>query len=629
MPTDLALAADFPAADEAAWRTLVAKVLQGADFDKRLVKKTYDGIAVQPLYHRGNAASGGTIGSAQLGGWDSRQRHAHPDPRTANAHALEDLEHGMTSIAFKIDDALAGGAAEPNGVLVQSAADLAALLDGIDLSAAPVAIEPGAGFAEIGPWLLDLLAGKQTAAVALGADPLGVAVIGAALDPATALAAAVKLAQRAAAEAPRASVLLADGRPYHAAGASEAQEIAAAVATGIAYLRALDEAGIAPAAAAKLIDLAFAADADVFLCIAKLRAARRLWDRVLEASGVPAGSVTAALHAESATRMMSRRDPQVNMLRTTVAAFAAAAGGATSISVLPYDASLGHSSPLGRRVARNTHHVLQEESALGHVTDPAAGSWYVETMTEELAARAWALVQEIERAGGMAAALTQGLVQDKVEATCAARQKGIASRRDPVTGVSEFPTLVEHVPEAVDPWPAELVAAAGTRIGAVQRQPSAIRPLRPHRLGEAFEALRDKADAAATRPTVFLAELGPASEFTPRATFASNLMTAGGIATVHSGPVADAGEAAASFRGANAPVAVLCSSDKVYADLAVDAAKALREAGAKSVVLMGQPGEQRAAYEAAGIDRFAFLGMDAVAFLTDLQDFVVAQGDAR
>ena len=441
----LTLAAEFPPVESGQWHALVAKVLKGADFERKLVRATHDRIKVGPLYtapELGDLAGlpgaapftrGSSVAGTVASGWDVRQRHGGMDPAVLNAHVLEDLERGVTSIQLQLDAA--------------ASTDLERVLSGVHLDLAPIGLAAGKDFVASADALLQLCRRRghdpATVRAELNADPLGAAVAGEEVEPEAGLTAAVALANEVASTWPGIVALVADGRPYHAGGGSEAQELACTVATGICYLRALVEAGLPPAAAAAQIGMALAADADFFLTVAKFRALRRLWGRVLEVAGATDAMPGLHLHAETATRMLSRRAPYVNVLRGTVAAFAAAAGGATSITVLPFDHALGPPEPLARRIARNTQLVLLEESNLGRVADPAGGSWYVESLTEQLALKAWALVQEIERRGGMVRALREGWPQSLVAQTWRERQADIATRREPVTGVSEFAELAE------------------------------------------------------------------------------------------------------------------------------------------------------------------------------------------
>lgn len=616
---ELTLGAAFPARDRAAWRESVEKVLKGADFERRLVRTTADGIATLPLYTEAEAGqlrravglpgkASFTRGSAPAAaqGWDIRQRHAHPDPATANAQILEDLEGGVASIQLR----LARPGAD-DGVRADGPDALARTLDGVLLDLAPVGLDAGARFGEATTLLLGLYHarghGGDAVRADLNADPFGAAVAGEPIEMDAALERAAALAAEIAPAWPGIVTLLADGRPYHAGGASEAQEIACAVATGIAYLRALEAAGLDPLAGGRQIGLALAADADFFLTVAKLRALRRLWARVLEVAGGTAAMPALRLHAETATRMATRRDPHVNILRATVAAFAAAAGGASSITVLPFDQALGLPGARARRLARNTHLVLAEESVLGHVSDPAGGSWYVETLTEALARKAWALVQEIEGTGGMAAALRAGLPQDLVADSWAALRAAVATRCQPVTGVSEFPDLAE-------------TSAAPDQRRAAPTGADGIGPIPPRRRAEPFERLRDRSDAILARdgerPRVFLCNLGRPADFAARADFARSLFEAGGIAAVTSEALTSPDDAGRAFAADSARLAAICSSDEVYAAIAEAAARALRQAGASRVFLMGCPdADLEATLKAAGVDEFVFAGADVLGVL--------------
>lgn len=378
-----------------------------------------------------------------------------------------------------------------------------------------------------------------------------------------------------------------DALPYHEAGGSAAQELGASLATGVAYLRELTEAGLSVEQAVGQLEFRYAATADQFLTIAKLRAARRLWARVTEVCGAPGGQTQ---HAVTSPVMMSRRDPWVNMLRTTVATLAAGVGGAESVTVLPFDHALGLPDAFARRIARNTSTILVEESHLSRVIDPAGGSWYVERLTDELAHAGWEFFQHIEQQGGQAAVLSSGSLRDDLAATWATRSAKLAKRREPITGVSEFPNLTERLPERA---PAPVEPSGG--LPRVRRD-------------EAYEELRARSDAhlAATgsRPRIFLAALGPAAAHTARLSFASNLFQAGGIEPVTTGAFADSG----------ATEACLCSSDALYEEQAASVAGELRSAGAGHVFLAGRPGQY------SGVDAYVFAGCDAVAVLSATLD---------
>ncbi|MFD7978417.1 methylmalonyl-CoA mutase family protein [Streptomyces sp. NPDC059071] len=597
LPDDgLSLAAEFPAATHAQWQRLVAGVLSRSGKDvpeteaeDALSTALEDGLRARPLYTAADGApDAGLPGFAPFvragraegntaGGWDVRQRH-----RAADADAvLTDLENGVTSLWLAVG---------PDGVAVE---ELDRVLRDVYLDLAPIVLEAGAETAAAADELLSLYERRGVAPEAargnLGADPLGTeARTGAAYDG-DGFAATVALARLCAESYPGLRALTVDALPYHEAGGSAAQELGCSLATGVAYLRALTGGGLSVEQALAQLEFRYAATADQFLTIAKLRAARRLWARVAEACGAPAAGAQLQ-HAVTSSVMMTARDPWVNMLRTTVATLAAGVGGAESVTVQPFDHALGLPDAFSRRIARNTSTILVEESHLARVIDPAGGSWYVESLTDELAQAAWEFFQEIERSGGQAAALRSGLVGDRLAATWAERSKALAKRREPITGVSEFPFLAEK-PVEREPAP----AGPGGGLPRVRRD-------------EAFEALRARSDAhlAATgaRPRVYLAALGPAAAHTARLTFAANLFQAGGIEPVTDGSFADSG----------ATEVCLCSSDALYEERAAAEAAEFRAAGATHVALAGRP----AAYPDA--DSYVFAGCDAIAVLSATLD---------
>jgi methylmalonyl-CoA mutase len=410
----------------------------------------------------------------------------------------------------------------------------------------------------------------------------------------------------------RGPFVAADGRAVHASGGSEAQELAFTLASAVSYLRVLTEAGIAPEQARKQIYFRLVADADEFLTIAKFRGLRKLWARVEEASGLTPHP--AYVSAETAWRMMTARDPYVNMLRTTIAIAAAGLGGADAITALPFTMARGLPDRFARRVARNQQLVLLEESNLHRVSDPAAGAGGIEAMTDELARSAWTLFQEIESAGGTVAAIEQGLIQKKVAETRAARQASIARRKDAITGTSDYPNLSETAVKVLGVAPVEVpTVPVATTVDILPQI----------RLAEPYEALRDKSDAVlartGARPKAFLANLGKLSEFTARATYAKNFYEAGGIEAVSNDGFKTRDEMIAAFKTSGAKIACLCGADATYAIEAADAAKALASAGA-IVHLAGRPGEIEAALKNAGVKNFVYVGCDVLSALQATHD---------
>ena len=589
-PESLALAAEFPAATRAEWRALVSTVLarSGVDGDpeQALAHTTYDGIAIKPLYTADDVhgvdglpgrppfVRGAAVAGATERGWDVRTRHTGPDIGAVNTAIVADLESGATSLWLVLGE----------GAI--AADDLGRALDGVYLDLAPIVLDAGAHSEEAEQALLTLAErrGVDPAKLrgSLGLDPIGLrARTGSPADLGV-LRGSEQSKQLTGMQ--RATV---DATVYHDAGASDAQELGIAAAVGVAYLRALTEAGRSVDDALAAIEFRYAVTAEQFPSIAKLRAARRVWDRIAELSGAGPDRRGQRQHAVTSAAMLTQRDPWVNMLRTTIACFAAAVGGAEAITVHPFDAAIGVSDDFARRIARNTHAVLHDESSLARVLDAGGGSWFVESLTDALAEKAWDVFTGIERAGGALAALDGGTIDRLIAETRAERAEDIAHRRAPITGVSEYAYVGEP---RVDRPPLPSVPE-----GMLPRV----------RYAAEFERLRDRADSAPQRPKVFLATLGPAPQHSARLGFAGNLLAAGGIEGV-AGPVEE-------FAGAGTPVACLCSSDNVYADEAEHAADALRAAGAKQVWLAGKNAVN-------GVDGTMFAGCDALDVLRTIHD---------
>lgn len=609
------LSAEFAAVSREDWLRLVDKVLKGSSFE-RLASKTADGLTIEPLATRASRPhlkppTGGWP-AAQGRGWDIRQRHAEPDPKLANAAMLEDLAGGVNSLLVQIE-------APGQSGLGYGAEALATALNGVPLAASTIALDARENTMDAVGSLLEIwrengIAEGQRQA-AFNYDPLGVlAKTGTLYYPADrSCGIAGKFAFDAQAM-PNVKALLADGRPYHEAGASEAQELAAMLATLVAYLRACETAGFAARPAFDKIAFALAADADLFLGIAKLRAARALLARVAEACGAATAAQHMHVTATTSERMLARRDPWVNMLRTTMACAGAAFGGADAISVLPFTWALGKPDRFALRIARNTHLVLQEESALGRVRDPAHGAFFIEKLTADLAEKAWALFQAIETRGGMARALESGFVQEQISVVANARADAIAHGLIALTGVSAFPQLATDGVVVEPHPPGSPIVAGGTSVA----------PLPTRRLAEPFERLRDAADAhfarTGRRPQVFLASLGELAVHTVRTTFMQNFLAAGGIEAVAGGELHNSADAGKAFAESGCSVASICSSDAIYAELAEATAGVLKAAGAKQVLLAGLPKAQKTALRAAGVDIFVFAGCDVVTTLGHLHE---------
>lgn len=607
---DLRLAADFAPASYDDWRKLVDGVLKGAPFEK-LVGKTADGLRIEPIYPRAHDAAP-IAGRALAAPWQIMQRIDHPDAAQANAQALQDLANGATGLTL----VFAGSNAARGFGLPPTKQALTRALDGVFLDAnIAIEFEVSPQGRDVGQHFADLLAAQKLAPgsvnVRFGFDPIGGAAVrgGSAGDwSASAKVFGDKIVQlkKLGFHGPFAA---ADGRIIHDAGGSEAQELAYVLATGVDYLRALEAAGLPLDEARDAIYARLAADADQFLTMAKFRALRLLWARIEQSCGLAPKPLFVV--AESAWRMLTQRDSDVNMLRATIAVFSAGLGGANAIGVLPHALAQGLPDELGRRIARNTQLILLEESNLAKVADPAAGSGGIEALTQELCQAAWTQFQAIEKAGGVFAALEQNLIQGNVATVRAARDVNIAKRKDVLTGASEFPNLKEATASVLDATPVALAAESEAKIK--------FDALTPIRLAAPFEQLRDRSDAilkqTGARPQIWLANLGKPADFTARATFAKSLFEAGGIEAIDSDGFADAAALATAFKASGASLACLCSSDAVYADHAAAAAKALQAAGAKHIYLAGRPGDKEAEFRSAGVGDFVVAGGNALATL--------------
>ena len=605
--TPLLLADGFATPTRGDWEAEVLKILnrrrpEGKELNldqamDRLRTTTVDGLRIEPLYTEHDAplgepgvapfTRGATIRTGQLTGWDVCALHEDPEVGFSNKEVLSDLERGATSLWLR------------TGADAIAPSDLAGVLDGVDTDLAAVSVSSYDDQQAAAQALLTLFkaAGTHHASGNLGLDALAFAARNGGRPE---LGSEAEWVRAVMADYRGLRALSVDVTCYDDAGAGDIDQVGFALASGVTYLRELEAAGITPAAAFGQITFRVTTNADQFTSIARLRALRRAWARIGEVCGVPAERRGAVQHAVTSWRMITRDDPWVNLLRNTIATFAAAIGGAEIITTLPFDTALGLPDDYSRRMARNTQLVAGEEANIGRVNDPAGGSWYVENLTDQLAEKAWSVFTEIEAAGGMATALTSGLVADRIAATNLERARRLADRSQPLTGVSMFPKPDEE-PRQVRPRP-----VAAVRGG-----------LKPVRDAEVFEALRDRAAASAETPTAFLACLGARRDYGARETFTTALLGVAGIGTdLVEGGTAE--EFAAKAAGAR--FAVLCSSAKVYAEQAVAVAAALKQAGVQTVYLAGRLTETGSAEAASVIDGEIYSGMDVVAFLNQTLD---------
>ncbi len=612
----LTLADGFDPVDDQQWVEAVEQALKGrpaASLDKQLA----EGIEARALYTPADAVEDVPDVARPAAPWGIRVAAVHPDPATANAWLLEDLAGGATEATVRLDRNARHGHADDtgvgdDGVNVRDAGDLARVLEGVLLDLAPIALDAGVAFAGAGNALLDLLEDvADVAPASLGADPVGALAEGGRLPQGldAALGDLVALATRAAAGGH--SAVAVSTAASHGAGATEELDLAVALATTATYVRALVDGGLDVDTAFGQVEWRLPVGVDQFLAMAKVRAARRLFARMAEASGASEAGRVLRLHAATATTQLTARDPWVNVLRGTTACFAAGVGGADAVTVTPFDAPTGVPGFLGRRIARNTQLVLLREGHVAKVADPAAGSWYVEQLTDQLARAAWAAFQDLERRGGIVAVLRDGSLADQLEQRRTQRDLDVARRKQPVTGVSEFPDVHEDPVEGAG----EVVPADGARPSDLRPAPSddAIEltalPYAP--VAAAWEELRDAADAHAertgSRPRILLANLGPIARHNARATFAKNAFEAGGVEAVGNDGFEDPAAAVTALREATTSLAVVCGDDEQYAEVGAGFVAALRDAGA-TVWVAGRPDSLEA-------DGHVHLGADVLAQL--------------
>ena len=554
----------FPVVTPAEWRAQVEKELAGRSFEKTLVQHTLEGLAIAPLY---TEAPGGLLPRETR---TSRFRICmREEPGVKLAELAAEVAGGADACWLASADTFASA---------RSRAELAQSFFVVDGSPSAILEEIGAA---PGP------------SFALTHDPLGQRASGRApratldADLAALGAAAAFVAERH----PGSTAVMISTLPYHDAGADAADELALALATAATYLEAMLAEGVAIERAVGQVAFQIAVGRDTFLELCKLRALRTCWQKLTTAAGVTAAP-RVLVHAVCSSRTLSVRDPWVNMLRVTTQLFAGILGGADLVTPATFDQASGAPSALGRRVARNSGLVLREESFLGKVTDPAGGSYYLETVTDALARAAWQRFQTLEREGGVTKALASGQLLAKLEAVWQGRLEQLAKRKTPILGVSEFANLDETLPRP---------APSGSSAAAVAPAPGA---LPTHRDAAAFEALREVADAQ--KPEALLVTLGPLAESRPRAGFAAGFFAAGGIRPRE------------STTDEKVALACLCGSDERYAAEAVARARALKSAGCGRVLLAGRPGALEPALREAGVDGFIFAGCDAVAVLSEL-----------
>ena len=585
------LLADFPPVSTQQWMDKVTVDLKGADFNKRLVWKTNEGFNVQPFYRAENIESLKTKDSApgvfpyvrgtKPGNeWLVRQDIVVESAKEANAKALEILYKGVNSLGFKLKkeelspeyiatllEGIAADCVELNFcICVSKAADLATILTGYFKSKA-YDVTKLHGSINFDPMNRMLLAGKELTR-----------------EQITEKAKATVLA---AAGLPFYRVITVNAKTLNNAGAFIYQELGYALAWGNEYLSLLVDAGVDTSLAAKKIKFNFGVGGNYFMEIAKFRAARMLWAMLVDAyqpeckkddcksteNGICKCAAKMRIHAETTTFNKTILDANVNMLRTQTEAMSATLGGVNSLTVLGYDSIYKPTDDFSERIARNQQLLLKEESHFDKVSDPAAGSYYVETLTNAIAAQAWKLFLEVEEQGGFFDSVASGKVQQAVKATATTRLKSVSSRREILLGTNQFPNFNEVGGEKVQIID---VVDCGCSTSGTEK-------LLPVRGAAEFEALRFATEKAAKRPKVFMLTIGSLAMRLARAQFSSNFFACAGYEIIDNNGFSTVKEGVDAALEAKADIIVLCSSDDEYAELA-PAAYALAKGKAEFVV---------------------------------------------
>lgn len=691
------LLAEFAPASYENWRTVVERDLKGASFEKKLVVKTAEGIDIQPMYVRKDLESvsgieqfpgaNACLRSAKAAGyraepWIIAQSTPAPHPSAANQAILEGLSRGQNAVNVPLDRMSRRGCnpgcccTGKGGVSLSTLNDWKQLLDQVHLDAVPLYFNATASAPALAAQLFAYAESrgfkKENLSGSLGYDPLGALAEFGDLKGGwdAAQKQAVTLARHNNTEAPRLGALDASGLPYHEAGASATQELAFALATAVEYMRTLTSAGMSPDAAAAQIRIVLGVGTTLFMEIAKFRAARVVWSRALKAFG--AAEALPRIHARTGNYTKTLTDPYVNMLRTSTEAFSAVVGGCDSLDVSAFDEVIRTPDTFSRRIARNTHIILGEECNLDRVIDPAGGSWYIETLTAEVAKGAWEIFQEVEKQGGLFKSLQTGYPQEEVAKTSGWRTKRLDSRAYVQVGlnmyanVSEKPlqgnfdkdsfikqrkqeveTFIKSADYRVSEKQLQSIgedfsacieaAAAGATLNELS---TALRPdavdevseLCNHRLSERYEALRAAADAhtasTGARPKIFLVNMGPTVQHKLRADFIRGFFECGGFEIEYPDGFADAETAAEAMVASGAKVAVICSTDATYPELVPAVTQAIKaKSPSLRVLLAGHPGDNEATYKTAGLDDFIFIKSNHYATLKDTLDFATRAKD--
>ena len=687
------LLGEFSGASYEKWYEAAVKLLKGAPFEKRMYTKTYEGIRLKPIYFRQDLSAvphldsfpgfapylrGTTASGYKTKFWDVAQTIGARTPEHFQKALSQDLKKGLTAINLRLDDPGRKGI-DPehsppddvgtNGITLSTSEDLQIALKTVDLSTTPIFFQTGLATLSLAAFLA-LSAQKYDVPLhklrgAIGMDPLGFLALEGELPYSlhTAYKKMAALSRWSIEQAPQLRTILIDGTAYHESGANAVQELAFAIASAVDYLRAMQDAGLTVDEAAPRMQFVFVLDAEYFMEIAKLRAARVLWAKVVKAFGGNDESQKIHIHAKSSLRNKTFLDPYVNMLRTTVEGFASIIGGCESLDVGCFDALVRTSDDFSRRIARNTQTILKEEAHLDEIIDPAGGSWYVESLTDELARKSWELFQKIEKQEGMAASLKKGDVQDWCAESAQQRNEHLSIRKDVMVGANMYANpgekylppdeddyislkverskylaayrqardetlaadTIEKLSRSMEDGKSQLVelaieaAKAGATLGEIEQAlriqedtTIEIVSLRLFRPAALFERLRMTTEVfvkqAGYHPQVFLVNMGPIPQHKARADFSTGFFEVAGFEVITNQGFLTCEEAVKAALSSSAEIFVICSTDETYPELTPVLTKDLKASRPNSVVVVaGYPKEHIEAFREVGVDEFIHL----------------------
>ena len=690
----LRLLEEFPAHTYAEWKEAAIQLLKGRSFEKTLITPTYEGFDLEPIYTResvgdlshlneppgmGSQVRGSRLEGFLEAGWLVSQELSAPTPAELNRMALKELENGQNELNLWLDKpSREGRDPEPEdkavgvcGVSLSTVGDLEEVLKGIHPEMISLYLRTGlagpAVFAILAAWQESKGLDGDNLSGCLGIDPVGWLTETGKLpgDAGAGLDSVADLCRESFRRMPRMQVFDVQGHSYHNGGASSVQEAAAVLATGVFYLKEMEKRGIPAGETARRMRLSVSIGGNFFLEIAKLRALRLLWNRVLESFEVPADDRKLHLHARTGLWNKTVFDPYVNMLRTTTEAFSAVVGGCDSLHVGPFDEIIRESDPFSRRIARNTHAILAEECGMRQVIDPAGGSWAVETLTDKMAQASWEQFQQIEAQGGILEVLQSGYLQEQVKAVRAEKMKAIQRRKDVIIGTNTYPNATEKLLtrtgidypsarreriDALRSWKSTrkeatvqgalkkavqadgvdritaMIEAAGCggtlgelmQVLATEETALQAEPILLQRAAEEFEALRRAAGAlsAAGKPTlIHQLNMGPSRRYRIRADWTSSFFQVGGFKVLNEEDFTDQEAALQALKASGAKVAVITSDDETYASVVEPLAAAVKGLDPSfTVIVAGAPGEHEERWRKAGVDDFVHVRVNTYTF---------------